>query len=152
VIYDEPIHRVAASFAEYHDLAEMGAIRWAEDVEQLAALMKIDPVALGRTFEKVRRYVRGEEPDPFGRVNWASELTPPYATVKVTGSLFHTQGGLRVNSEAGVLRNGEPIPGLYAVGGAAAGISGHGAAGYMSGNGLLSAMGLGYLAGRAVTA
>jgi len=46
-----------------------------------------------------------------------------------------------------VLRSGAPINGLYAAGGAAVGISGHGAAGYLAGNGLLSALGLGYLAG-----
>jgi fumarate reductase flavoprotein subunit len=68
--------------------------------------------------------------------------------VKVTGALFHTQGGLLVDGHARVLRDGRPIPGLYAAGGAAAGISGHGADGYLAGNGLLSALGLGYLAGR----
>jgi fumarate reductase flavoprotein subunit len=47
-----------------------------------------------------------------------------------------------------VLRDGAPVRGLYAAGGAAAGVSGHGAAGYLAGNGLLSALGLGYLAGR----
>jgi len=48
-----------------------------------------------------------------------------------------------------VLRaDGSFIPGLYAGGGAAAGISGSaGAQGYCSGNGLLTAVGLGYLAG-----
>jgi len=35
---------------------------------------------------------------------------------------------------------------LYASGGAAAGISGHGAAGYLAGNGLLPALGLAFLA------
>jgi fumarate reductase flavoprotein subunit len=38
------------------------------------------------------------------------------------------------------------IDGLYASGGAAEGISGHGAAGYLAGNGLLPALGLAYLA------
>jgi fumarate reductase flavoprotein subunit len=68
--------------------------------------------------------------------------------VKVTGALFHTQGGLAVDSHARVLRRGVPIPGLYAAGGAAVGMSGHGADGYLAGNGLLAALGLGYLAGR----
>jgi fumarate reductase flavoprotein subunit len=152
VVYDDRIHRVATAFAEYQDLTEMGAIRWADDVDELAALMSVDAGALHRTFEAAGRYARREEPDPFGRTNWESELSPPYAAVRITGSLFHTQGGLSVDGRGAVLRKGDPIPGLYAVGGAAAGISGHGAAGYMSGNGLLSALGLGYLAGRAITA
>jgi fumarate reductase flavoprotein subunit len=43
--------------------------------------------------------------------------------------------------------DGAPLPNLYAGGGAAARISGHGAGGYLSGNGLLTALGLGRLAG-----
>ena len=67
--------------------------------------------------------------------------------VKVTGALFHTQGGLAVDNNARVLRKGRPISGLYAAGGAAVGMSGSGAGGYLAGNGLLAALGLGYLAG-----
>ena len=44
-------------------------------------------------------------------------------------------------------KSGEVIPNLYAGGGAAAGISGNKDYGYMSGNGLLSALGLGKIAG-----
>jgi fumarate reductase flavoprotein subunit len=62
--------------------------------------------------------------------------------------MFHTQGGLRIDREARVLRgSGEPVPNLYAGGGAAAGISGRsGALGYASGNGLLTAVALGRIA------
>jgi fumarate reductase flavoprotein subunit len=42
--------------------------------------------------------------------------------------------------------DGRPIPNLYAGGGTAAGISGDGCDGYMSGNGLLTALGLGMIA------
>jgi fumarate reductase flavoprotein subunit len=69
--------------------------------------------------------------------------------VKVTGALFHTQGGLKVDFDARVLKkDGTPIPNLYAGGGVAAGVSGHGPGGYLSGNGLLTALGYGYLAGK----
>ncbi|WP_300267009.1 hypothetical protein [Microbacterium sp.] len=44
--------------------------------------------------------------------------------------------------------DGTPIPGLFAGGGVAAGVSGKtGADGYSSGNGLLTAIGLGRIAG-----
>ena len=67
----------------------------------------------------------------------------------MTGALFHTQGGLKVDFDARVLKqDGSPVPNLYAGGGAAAGLSGHGAGGYFSGNGLLTALGYGMLAGR----
>jgi fumarate reductase flavoprotein subunit len=56
-----------------------------------------------------------------------------------------------VDGDGRVLRpNGAPIANLFAGGGAAAGLSGRsGAGGYASGNGLLSAIGLGRLAGLA---
>jgi fumarate reductase flavoprotein subunit len=75
---------------------------------------------------------------------------PPYAAIRVTGALFHTQGGLATDAHARVLRGGKPVPGLFAVGGAAVGISGTGADGYLAGNGVLAALGLGLLAGRVV--
>ena len=56
---------------------------------------------------------------------------------------------MKVDQNACVLReDGTPIPNLYAGGGVAAGISGHGAAGYLAGIGLLAALGYGMLAGR----
>ena len=70
--------------------------------------------------------------------------------IRVTGALFHTQGGLEVTTDGRVLdRRGRPFPNLYAGGGAARGVSGAGNSGYMSGNGLLSAVVMGALAGRA---
>ena len=70
--------------------------------------------------------------------------------MRVTGALFHTQGGLRVNDRAQVLRpDGSAFANLYAGGGAACGVSGLGDSGYLSGNGLLAAVVLGRIAGRA---
>jgi fumarate reductase flavoprotein subunit len=67
--------------------------------------------------------------------------------------LFHTQGGLLVDGHARVVTPAdEPIRGLYASGGAAAGISGHGAGGYLAGNGLLPAFGLAFLAAEHIAA
>ena len=61
-----------------------------------------------------------------------------------------TQGGLSVDGDARVLaEDGLPLPNLFAAGGAARGISGDGADGYLAGNGLLTATSFGKLAGRA---
>jgi fumarate reductase flavoprotein subunit len=68
----------------------------------------------------------------------------------VTGALFHTQGGLAINRDAQVLtRHGQPLPNIFAAGGAAVGVSGPDASGYLSGNGLLTAVALGRVAGTA---
>jgi predicted oxidoreductase len=89
--------------------------------------------------------------DRYGREFLAQHsCKPPYHAVKVTGALFHTQGGLAVDSNGRVKRkDGTTFSNLFAAGGAAAGVSGSVAAGYLSGNGLLTATVLGRLAGRA---
>ncbi|HLC20597.1 MAG TPA: FAD-binding protein, partial [Candidatus Methylomirabilis sp.] len=89
--------------------------------------------------------------DPFGRASFGlAPLAPPYFICRVVPGLFNTQGGLKVDTAARVLgADGRPIPNLFAGGGAAAGISGRtGGAGYASGSGLLTALGLGRIAGR----
>jgi fumarate reductase flavoprotein subunit len=89
--------------------------------------------------------------DRYGRQFAAEQLfAPPFHAVKVTGALFHTQGGLLIDAACRVKRNDDDvIPNLFAAGGAAVGVSGSTAAGYLSGNGLLTATVLGRLAGQA---
>ncbi|NDD10133.1 MAG: FAD-binding protein, partial [Rhodobacteraceae bacterium] len=56
---------------------------------------------------------------------------------------------LDVDESARVLdQNGAPLPNLLAAGGAARGVSGPDVSGYLSGNGLLTAVALGRIAGR----
>jgi fumarate reductase flavoprotein subunit len=74
-------------------------------------------------------------------------LQAPFFAVKVTGALFHTQGGLDIDAQCRVLReDGTPFPNLLAAGGAARGVSGNAVWGYLSGNGLLSAVAGGAIA------
>ena len=55
---------------------------------------------------------RGEKDDPFGRdFSTHPALSAPYYVAKVTGALFHTQGGLDVDLNGRVLReDGAPLP------------------------------------------
>jgi fumarate reductase flavoprotein subunit len=137
-IYDERLHQLGMTFPDYQEAVKAGAIRPAPDLPRLA-----------HTLEEVSLFHEGKR-DPFGRDFTAKPaLVPPLYGVKVTGALFHTQGGLAVDTQARVLdRQGKPIPGLYAGGGAAAGISGDEVWGYLSGNGLLAAIVLGRIAGQ----
>lgn len=148
-IFDRHVHKKAEPFADYQDLLGMDAVKWADDVNGLAKIIGCDPEDLERTLDSARRAALGDEADHLGRTDWAHSIESPYAAVKVTGALFHTQGGLKVDETGAVLRSGSPIPGLFAAGGAAVGISGDSSYGYVSGNGLLSALGLGFLAGSA---
>ena len=92
----------------------------------------------------------GEE-DTFGRCfDKGKLLAAPFSAVRVTGTLFHTQGGLVINDNAQICReDGGVFGSLFACGGAACGVSGPNVSGYLSGNGLLTALSLGHIAGQA---
>lgn len=146
IVLDQRIHDLCLPFTDFRQTVESGVLVWADDLASLAGAMGLPPAAAGELAE-VARTARGEVTDRFGRTFFEAPLAPPYAAVRVVPALFHTQGGLVVDEHARVLRDdGSQISGLYASGGAAAGISGHGAAGYLAGNGLLPALGLAYLA------
>jgi fumarate reductase flavoprotein subunit len=150
-VFDERLHRLMLDFDDYHDALRVGAVVEASDAASLAARIGVPPAALEATLAEVAACVRGERGDRFGRdFTGKPVLSPPYRAAKVTGALFHTQGGLCVDGDARVLRrDGGRFPNLFAGGGAARGISGPGADGYLAGNGLLAATTLGKLAGRA---
>ena len=91
----------------------------------------------------------GTEPQT-GR-HFKRSLIAPFHAIRVTGALFHTQGGLDINARCQVLRtDGRHLPNLLAAGGAARGVSGDAVWGYLSGNGLLSAIAGGYIAAHTV--
>jgi fumarate reductase flavoprotein subunit len=148
-IFDERIAVIARQFEDFRQAEAAGAILRAKTSEQLAHLTKLPNSALHDEMDYIRSRSSKSEEDKFGRI-FKQELSPPYYAVRVTGALFHTQGGLEVDSYARVLRdNGEPFSNLFAAGGAACGVSGSTAAGYLSGNGLLTAVSYGYIAGNA---
>jgi fumarate reductase flavoprotein subunit len=147
IVLDQRIHDACLPFTDFRQTIEGGALVWADDVTRLAAAAGLPADALAEELATTAALARGEAQDRLGRTFFEAELAPPYAAVQVVPALFHTQGGLVVDEHARVTReDGSVIEGLYASGGAAEGISGHGAAGYLAGNGLLPALGLAYLA------
>lgn len=153
VIADTRVRDFTASGQEeYAELVEHGGVFEAADVAALAARLGVEESVLDATLQAAAASAEGEAADTFGRAAWGlGALRAPYTATRIAPALFHTQGGLLVDAQARVLRpDGSVIGGLYAGGGAAAGISGdRGGDGYMSGNGLLGALGVGYIAGRA---
>jgi len=152
-IFDQRLHDLMKEFEDYNNAIEANAIIRAEDLDELSAVINIDKEILEQTVQSVERMVSGNLDDPFGRDFTGKEpLKVPYYTVKVTGALFHTQGGLVVNSSARVLnKERQKLPNLFAGGGSARGISGPSDWGYMAGNGLLTATTFGRLAGRSAS-
>lgn len=144
-IFDARIAGVARQFQDFKDAEAQGAIKWAETVSGLAETTGLPAGALTETLMAIPM----DGTDSFGRRFASPPLAPPFAAVKVTGALFHTQGGLNVDGQARVKRSeGGVIGNLFAAGGAAVGVSGRGDRGYLSGNGLLSAVVLGRIAGQ----
>jgi fumarate reductase flavoprotein subunit len=140
-IFDAPLLELLRSFPDYRDAEAAGALRTAKDVAGLAAIVGCEEAALQATLNEVR----AGHTDSMGRT-FSRSLQAPYHAIKVTGALFHTQGGLEVDAHCRVMKtNGQVLTNLYAAGGAARGVSGRGADGYLAGNGLLSAVGGGWL-------
>ncbi|MBV8536586.1 MAG: FAD-binding protein, partial [Alphaproteobacteria bacterium] len=154
-IYDQRLHNLGLAFDDYRHAMAAGAIASADRIEQLAVQLGLPPAALAATLAETRALAGHEgRGDRFGRrFSGKPPLTTPFYGVKVTGALFHTQGGVLIDERACVLRaSGEPLPNLFAAGGAACGVSGPAVWGYLSGNGLLSAIGFGRIAGQAAAA
>jgi fumarate reductase flavoprotein subunit len=148
-VFDVRIAGIARQFEDFRRAEEMRAIIEADDLMALANRMQVPEPALRATLAEAEALKQAGGTDRFGR-SFAGQpaLAPPYCAVRVTGALFHTQGGLLVDGCARVLRpDGTPIPRLFAAGGAACGVSGPKAEGYLSGNGLLTVVTLGRIAG-----
>jgi len=121
-VFDQRIHEAAISQGPYREAWEAGEVKVVNDLAELG----LPPVA--------------EEN--------LSKFSRPLYAAWVTGALAHTQGGLAVDRRARVVRaDGAPIDGLYAAGGAAAGLAGRGGEGYLPGNGLAQSFALGLIAG-----
>jgi fumarate reductase flavoprotein subunit len=141
-IFDARIAGVARQFEDFRNAEKQGALIMGQTVDELASRIGARPDVLTDAAS-----VELGKPDRFGRV-FKQKLEAPFCAVKVTGALFHTQGGLAIDARARVLRkDGRPFENLFAAGGAAVGVSGSQASGYLSGNGLLTATVLGRIAG-----
>jgi succinate dehydrogenase/fumarate reductase flavoprotein subunit len=159
-------HRFRSTYAVLSLLPTDDDPSWlvkADTVAELAASLGIDPAALGTTVERWNAMVAAGHDDDFRRgeslfdhyyADWGHEPdptlgaigTPPFYALRVHPGAIGSSGGLRTDEAARVLHvGGEPIPGLYAAGDAAASPSGpgYGGPGAPLGMGMTS----GYLAG-----
>jgi fumarate reductase flavoprotein subunit len=129
-VFDSRLLALGRTFPDFVAAEAAGAVRHADAPKALAALIGCDAATLSATLAGTR-------------------LVAPYCAIRVTGALFHTQGGLAIDAQCRVLRNdGAAMPNLLAAGGAARGVSGNAVWGYLSGNGLLSAVAGGAIAAR----
>lgn len=147
IIFDQGIYDELLSHEDFKKLNEMKAFKTGDSIEVLAGELGMNESTLKETFDAFQQNKDGVA-DTFNRTDFPKTLNGPFYGIKVSPALFHTQGGLKINTNAQVLNEQEEIiENLYAGGGTAVGVSGNHAYGYMSGNGLLAAFGLGKIAG-----
>jgi fumarate reductase flavoprotein subunit len=140
ILWPPSIHEAVLNSELMRESERAGAFRRFDDLGALCRALDVDEAGLARTLGTFvsRDDVTGVE----------QQLTWPLYAAWVTSGILTTQGGLDVDLRGRVLhRSGSAIPGLFAGGGTAVGISGADSSGYSSGNGLLSACGLGWIIG-----
>lgn len=139
ILWSEQAMAVVSETHLMRESARAGAFLYLEDVDAASR-------AFGFSSEAVLAAMR-ELASEGGHSN-RDPLQFPLYGARITRGLLTTQGGLVVDTAGRVLReDGTWIEGLYAGGGSAAGISGTSPEGYTSGNGLLTAMGFGWIIG-----
>lgn len=131
---------------------EEGLFYVADTLEDLAAQIEIDPAELIATVDRYNGYVDAGHDPEFGRTHLVHKHgqlrrieSAPFYAYPSTAVVFGTYCGLRIDSQARVLRvDGSAIPGLFAAGEVTGGF--HGAA-YMTGSALGKAVVFGRIAG-----
>ena len=133
--------------AELDNLKAKGYIYEADTLEDLAKQAGIDPEGLKATVARYNELVAKGEDTDFHKDEL--ELTigkAPFYCVPLSPTIHHTMGGLKINTEAQVLRkDGSVIPGLYAAGEVTGGIHGSNRVG---GNALTDGVVFGRIAGK----
>ena len=133
IVWDDVAHAATRDSELMRETIRAGAFRTYDDLAALAA-------ALGLS---VQTLAGALTPRPGRR-----PLAAPFHHALVTHGVLASQGGAVVDSLGRVLRrDGTPVPGLRAGGGTAVGLAGPNSGGYSSGNGLLSALGMGWIVG-----
>jgi tricarballylate dehydrogenase len=111
--------------------SEVAPVR-ADTLDELAEMIGINSMNLAETVAKFNAACKGDarEFDPTRRdglaaaqtlqppkSNWARAISePPFLAYPLVGAIAYTFGGVATDSRARVMRNGAPIPGLFAAG------------------------------------
>src|SRR5207302_11042951 len=94
-VFDARSDAVARQFEDFQIAERAGAILMAESVDEVAADMRVPAEVFAEERRNVEILKNRGEVDRYGRLfSVKQHLMPPFCAVKVTGALFHTQGGL----------------------------------------------------------
>ncbi|KAF5037281.1 Fumarate reductase flavoprotein subunit [anaerobic digester metagenome] len=124
---------------------KQGIVEEAANIEELAEKMNVPVETLKQSLDTYNASVNGAA-DPFGRNIFGKPLKEgPFYFIKVATGYLSTNGGLRIDETARVLKeDGTPIQGLYASGDA---VGGYRPYGYVCGDANILAAVTGRIAG-----
>ena len=133
--------------SDLDNLKAKGYIYQAATLEDLAKQAGIDPEGLKATVARYNELVASGEDVDFHKDEIELKIEKaPFYCVPLSPTLHHTMGGLKINTEAQVLRDdGTVIPGLYAAGEVTGGLHGTNRVG---GNALTDCVVFGRIAGK----
>ena len=110
-VFDARIASVARQFEDFREAERAGALLTGQTVAELADKMHVPAAALVAEWTEVERLKAANAQDRFGRKFAAEQACArPFHAVKVTGALFHTQGGLAIDAAASSARTGRYFP------------------------------------------
>ena len=133
--------------AELNNLTSKGYLYVGNTLEELAGKAGIDADGLKATVARYNELVAAGKDTDFEKDEVELPIAKaPFYCVPLSPTLHHTMGGVKINTEAQVLReDGSVIPGLYAAGEVTGGIHGSNRVG---GNALTDGVVFGRIAGR----
>lgn len=103
-----------------------GYTKQGDTYEELAKAIDVPADVFAKTMETWNNYVKDKKDPDFNRTSFTNPLDKaPFYAIKVTAGIHHTMGGLKIDSNAHVLKgNGQIIPGLFAAGEVTGGVHG----------------------------
>lgn len=144
----DPSWRSADGFT-FDYLKDNGYILVGDTLEELAAQIGCDPVALQKTIDTFNASVESGK-DEFGRTLYECKLEKgPWVATARQACIHHTMGGVTIDTQGHVLdKDGKVIEGLVACGELTGGIHG---ANRLGGNAVVDTVVFGKLAGETIT-
>ena len=114
--------------AVYQGYVNSGYAKTGKTIEELAKNINVDPATLAETMKNWAEIYANKVDPEFGRTSFSAENAldqAPYYAILVKPGIHHTMGGLKINTNAQVLKeDGSVINGLYAAGEVTGGVHG----------------------------
>lgn len=148
LVTNEAMRKENAALAGY---ITKGYAQECTSLADAAAFLKVDAKVVEETMSAYNKAVETGKDELFGRTHLSVSLAEgPFYLLKVTPSIHHTMGGLKIDKQAHVLNeDGEIIQGLYAAGEVTGGIHG---ANRIGGNAVTDIIVFGRIAGQTAAA